>query len=235
MAKKKLNKRQWILFRFMGRVLRMGLLMILTVAVFVGVVNLINWYDAGRKNPMKKMEESEYNLDGIELNNGVKIRQDFLVPNQYSRPETTIKKVNAIVIHYVGNPGTTAQNNRDYFEGLANSGKTYASSNFVVGLKGEIIQCIPINEVAYCSNHRNNDTLSIEVCHPKADGKFKKATYRSVVELTAYLCHLFELSSDDVIRHYDVTGKLCPLYYVEHEDAWMKLIEDVEHALQNYK
>ena len=25
---------------------------------------------------------------------------------------------------------------------------------------------------------------------------------------------------DAVIRHYDVKGKLCPLYYVEHPEAW---------------
>ena len=25
---------------------------------------------------------------------------------------------------------------------------------------------------------------------------------------------------DDVIRHYDVTGKDCPKYFVEHEEAW---------------
>ena len=43
------------------------------------------------------------------------------------------------------------------------------------------------------------------------------------MRLTAYLCDRFSLDTDDVIRHYDVTGKLCPLYYVEHEDAWETL------------
>ena len=42
-----------------------------------------------------------------------------------------------------------------------------------------------------------------------------------MVELTAWLCREFRLDpEEDVIRHYDVTGKLCPLYYVEHPEEW---------------
>ena len=37
----------------------------------------------------------------------------------------------------------------------------------------------------------------------------------------------------DVIRHYDVTGKLCPLYYVEHEDAWAQFKADVKSGIKN--
>ncbi len=59
------------------------------------------------------------------------------------RPQIPVKQVNAIVVHYVGNPGTSAAANRSYFEGLAVSGETYASANFVVGLDGEILQCVP--------------------------------------------------------------------------------------------
>ena len=36
------------------------------------------------------------------------------------------------------------------------------------------------------------------------------------------------VQSDDVIRHYDVTEKLCPLYYVEHEDAWIQMKADIQ-------
>jgi len=52
------------------------------------------------------------------------------------------------------------------------------------------------------------------------------------VELTAWLCHTFDLDPEtDVIRHYDVTEKLCPLYYVEHPEAWETLLCDVSDAL----
>lgn len=158
----------------------------------------------------------------------------LLTVNPYSRPGKALTRVNGIVIHYTANPGSSAQANRDYFENLKDTHTTSASSHFVVGLEGEIIQCIPTAEVAYASNDRNDDTIAIECCYENEDGSFNQATYNSVIQLTAWLCKKFGLSSDAVIRHYDVTGKLCPLYYVEHEDAWTQFRADVDTYLKAY-
>lgn len=152
--------------------------------------------------------------------------------NAYSRPGIRTEQITGIVIHYTANPGSTAQENRDYFNGLQYSHETEASSNFVIGLDGEIIQCVPTWEVAYASNERNIDTVSIECCHPDESGAFTDATYRSLVRLTAWLCEKFGLTQDDVIRHYDVTGKICPKYFVEHEDAWAEFRENVGRAME---
>mgnify|MGYP000529675055 CR=1 FL=1 len=140
--------------------------------------------------------------------------------------------LNPIEIKKTANPGSTAQDNRDYFNGLQYSGQTEASSNFIVGLDGEIIQCVPTWEIAYASNERNADTVSIEVCHPDETGKFTDATYRSLVQLTAWLCVKFDLKEDQIIRHYDVTGKNCPKYFVENEDAWEMFKDNVWDAVQ---
>jgi N-acetylmuramoyl-L-alanine amidase len=152
--------------------------------------------------------------------------------NAYSRPGIESGKITGIVIHYTANPGASAQNNRDYFEGLKTSHATKASSHFIVGLEGEIIQCVPTWEIAYASNDRNSDTVSIECCHPDESGRFNDETYRSMVQLTAWLCRKFGLSEMDVIRHYDVTGKNCPKYFVENEDAWSEFRTDVKKALE---
>lgn len=160
---------------------------------------------------------------------------ELLTVNPYSRPGTALEKVNGIVIHYTANPGATAIANRNYFENLKDTHTTKASSHFVVGLEGEIVQCIPTAEIAYASNDRNSDTISIECCYKNEDGSFEQPTYDSVIKLTAWLCAKFGLTSEDVIRHYDVTGKLCPLYYVEHEDAWAQFKKDVDTYLQVYK
>ena len=162
------------------------------------------------------------------------VEQDYIPVNDWSRPGTPLEDINAVVIHYVGNPGTTARANRNYFASLA-SGKegTYASSHFVVGLEGEVVQCVPLTEVAYASNTRNGDTVSIEVCHPDETGEFSPVTYGRCVELAAWLCREFKLDPEtDVIRHYDVTGKECPLYYVEHPEAWERLKADVAAELE---
>ena len=159
---------------------------------------------------------------------------DLLPVNPYSRPGTALGEVNAVVVHYVGNPGTSAKNNRGYFAGLAVTHKTYASSHFIVGLEGEVIQCVPLGEVAYCSNDRNGDTISIEVCHPDETGEFSAVTRGSLLRLLAWLCDAYGLDPEtDIIRHYDVTGKLCPKYYVEHEDAWQALKGDVPAYREN--
>ena len=154
-----------------------------------------------------------------------------LIPKgvSHSRNGLYLDDVKNIVIHYVGNPGTSAKNNRDYF---ANIG-TRVNAHFVVGLDGEIIQCIPLYERSCASNHRNKDTISIEVCHPDAVGEFNDKTKESLIKLTAWLCDLCELDISDVIRHYDVTGKLCPIYYVNNESEWTKLLDDIDTAIKN--
>ena len=159
------------------------------------------------------------------------VEKELLSPNPYSRPQTAVTEVNNIVVHYVGNPGTSAAANRSFFQNLSTAGETYASSNFIVGLEGEILQCVPVDEVAYCSSHRNGDTVSIEVCHPDETGAFTEETMTSLIRLTAWLCHSFGLDAEDVIRHYDVTGKECPLYYVQHPDAWEAFKADVQREL----
>lgn len=155
----------------------------------------------------------------------------LLTVNDYSRPGIQSNKINAIVIHYTANPGSTAMQNRNYFEGLKDSHETQASSHFIVGIEGEIVQCIPTWEIAYASNSRNSNTVSIETCHLTEDGSYTEETYESMVQLTAWLCKKFDLTEQDVIRHYDITGKICPKYFVEHEDAWELFKKDVKETL----
>lgn len=163
------------------------------------------------------------------------VQRDYLTINEWSRPGTELREIRGVVIHYVGNPGTTAQANRNYFESLSSGAEgTYASSHFVVGLEGEVIQCIPLTEEAYASNGRNGDTVAIEVCHPDETGAFNAAAYDRVVELTAWLCREFRLDpGTEVIRHYDVTEKACPKYYVEHPEAWDAFRADVAAEMED--
>ena len=143
----------------------------------------------------------------------MQITDALLTPNKYSRPQIMLKCVKKVVLHYVGNAGSTAIANRNYFENQKNGGR-YVSSHYIVGLNGEILRCVPESEVAYCSNQANSYSISIECCHPDATGKFTDATTNSAAELCAYLLKKYGLGVDDLIRHYDVTGKQCPLWFV---------------------
>ena len=162
------------------------------------------------------------------------IEEQILEPNEYSRPGLELPEVDGLVIHYTANPNTTAQQNHDYFAGLAASHLTKASSHYIIGLDGEIIQCIPETEQAYASNNRNADTLAIECCHFDATGEFYMQTYQSLVHLTAYLMGKYDIPIESVIRHYDVTGKSCPKYYVDHPDEWEQFLADVEEYIDQY-
>ena len=168
----------------------------------------------------------------IDIGNGFSITEDYITPNPYSRPRTKLKKVQKIAVHYVGNPNSTAKNNRDYFDSLAKTNSTYVSSHFVVGLKGEILQCIPTDEIAYCTSDANSYSVSIEACHPDLTGKFTDFTEKALIQLTAHLLRQFGLKgSSDVIRHHDVTGKQCPLYYVTNPDAYQFFLSAVQETM----
>ena len=204
-----------------GFVMLCGIFAVLAAAVLITVAVKLA---SGRPSTP---EEAEENVPDY-------VEPDLLSVNEWSRPGDALEEVTGVVLHYVGNPGTSARANRNYFESLSSGElRTYASSHFIVGLEGEVIQCVPLTEIAYASNSRNADTISVEVCHPDEGGEYGPAAYARVVELTAWLCREFRLDpAEDVIRHYDVTGKLCPLYYVEHEEAWAQLLDDIQEEVK---
>ena len=157
------------------------------------------------------------------------VTEDLLPVNAWSRPGTPLEKIDGVVIHYVGNPATTAQANRNYFASPGRQG-------------GGHLRQLPLPGGAGGGGHpvrpSDGDRLRLQhpqtrtrwpssVCHPDETGLFSDVTYARTVELTAWLCRTFDLDPEtDVIRHYDVTGKICPKYYVEHPEAWEGFLAD---------
>lgn len=136
-----------------------------------------------------------------------------------NREKTQIKW---LVIHYVG-AVSTAKNNANYFY------STYrgASAHFFVD-ENEIWQVVEENDTAwhcgaskYYSDCRNSNSIGIEMC-VKNDGQwyFEKETVQNTIELVKYLCEKYNIDRNHVIRHYDVTHKVCPEPYVRNENAW---------------
>lgn len=190
----------------------------------------------GSVAPTNTMGETLLNALGGERIQGLKASdynshptwtEDFLTVNEYSRPGDALKEVNNIFVHYTANPGTSATQNRSYFEQLKDTHERSASAHFIIGYEGEILQCIPLDEIAYAVAGRNEDSISIECCYTAEDGSFTQETYDSLVALLKWLTDVYDLKTDDILRHYDCGGKKCPLYYVEHEDAWEQLKRDV--------
>lgn len=173
----------------------------------------------------------------------VEITQRLLTPNRYSRPQTPLGKVKGLAVHWVGNPETTALFNRNYFESRKNGKRGYGSAHLIVGLKGEIIQCIPLDEVAHHAGptsattkearkifggYPNGCTLGIETCHIDWEGRYTPETWHSAVKLCAWLCQEFGLTEDDIFTHHFFTGKDCPRFFVNNPDEWVRFLNDVE-------
>ncbi|MBQ9118702.1 MAG: N-acetylmuramoyl-L-alanine amidase [Lachnospiraceae bacterium] len=226
---KVLSKAEWKRRKKLIKYAKLGVILALAIVIvlvlLLGVLKIVRNIFSG--------DSGSETSAGTTMKQELNITEYFLTPNDYSRPQLELTEVKGIVIHYVSNAGSTATGNRNYFESLKDgeSGVS-ASSHFIVGLEGEIVQCIPLNEIAYASKERNVDTISIEFCHPQIDGKPNAETYDALVRLTAYLCKEYSLKTEAVLRHYDVTGKNCPKYYVEDAAAWTQFLADVAAAME---
>lgn len=165
------------------------------------------------------------------------IDKQYLTVSNYNRPGTKRAQTTAVACHYIGNPGTSAQANRNYFENLRITHTTKASAHYVIGLQGEVIQMIPEEEVSWCTNSANGYTISIEACHPDRSGKFTEATYASYARLCADICTRWGLDplNGGLIRHYDVTRKICPKWFVDNPGEWERFKRDVAEAMQTSK
>lgn len=226
-AKKNLSRKEQRRREVRRHYLIIGAAVMILAAIAALVIHAVRQKQAAETDSGRaKTAESKYVEERPELD------VQLLPMNEYSRPGTALNEVNGVVVHYTANPGTSAQQNRDYFAGLAESKETKASSHFVIGLRGEIVQCIPCDEISYASNNRNSDTISIECCIADDTGKFNGRTYASLVHLVTWLMGRYDLSTEDVIRHYDVTGKNCPKYFVEHPSEWDAFKVDLENYIE---
>jgi N-acetylmuramoyl-L-alanine amidase len=180
-----------------------------------------------------------------------RVERKLLSVNPFSRPGKKLAGVKGVVIHWVANPGTSALQTRNYFEGLkgqslSNPDAVFASAHFAVGLRGEIVLCVPLDEMAYHAgakvytpeavsrfgHYPNNCTVGIELCHPAWDGKFTPETWASAACLAASLLKRSGLEpSAGIWTHHGVTRKDCPKYFVEHPEAFERFKLDVNKAM----
>lgn len=208
----------------------------IVVALFTGgflIVRAIVRHVTGDETAMETMLDEKLAKKEKRVYERPEFTVDLLPMNPYSRPGDALPEVKNIFIHYTANPGTDAAQNRSYFANLAQTGETSASAHFVIGYEGEIVQCVPLWEIAYAVKGRNFDSISIECCYLEESGKFTQATYDSLLALTAWLLGKYELDTDAVVRHYDEGGKNCPKYYVEQEDAWKQLVRDIGQYIED--
>ena len=137
------------------------------------------------------------------------------------------RKILYIVIHYVGATGGSIANAK-YF------GSQYigSSAHYFVGHAGEpTCQVVADKDIAWhCGTKgqyrhpkcRNSNSIGIEMCCHRDDRGwyFDKETIAATIALTKQLMAKYNIPVDRVLRHYDVTGKICPEPMVRDTALW---------------
>lgn len=171
------------------------------------------------------------------------------------------RKIEYIAIHYTA--GTTSQkgsavNTAWYFAGS----NAHGSADFIVDDE-TIVQYNPDIRNRFCAavgdkrgnskggslykKATNANTISIEICStndtkqvlPANDKSwsFTPSALNKAAELTIYLMEQYNIPVDRVVRHYDISGKLCPGIIGWNADsgdesAWLEFKERLTDDMQ---
>ena len=151
------------------------------------------------------------------------------------------KDILYIVVHYTANNGDTAKNNCIYFQTAGRN----ASAHYFVD-ETEVWQSVLDTDTAWhCGTSgtyrhascRNNNSLGVELCSEidtAGEYYFNDETFENGVKLVKYLMEKYDIPVENVIRHYDVTGKICPAPFVNNEVAWANFKNRLEEGADEY-
>lgn len=156
-----------------------------------------------------------------------KLKTNLANKNNYGSKRSK-ESIKWIVIHYTGNDGDSDEANGNYFK----NNIVKASAHWFID-DDSVTQSVPEDYVAYSvggsrySNYkqtggatyyeqaRNANTLNIELCDSNKDGKVEatEKTLDNTVDFVKKKMKEYNIDIDHVIRHFDVTGKSCPVYF----------------------
>lgn len=135
--------------------------------------------------------------------------------------------VRYIVMHYTANNGDTARNNCDYYHRV---GGLQASAHYFCDEHGAMQSVRECDTAWHCGARaywhpecRNANSIGIEMCSRKrADGSYyiKPETVANAAALAREIMQRYGIDTDHVLRHYDVTGKRCPMPWVDDPAQW---------------
>ncbi|MGC1137807.1 peptidoglycan-binding protein [Bacillus sp. B38] len=173
-------------------------------------------------------------------------KNQYIDINKWTRPGIKNNGVKKLAVHYTANPGASAANHYRYFgqtlpaqnRNLSEKKQTFASAHIFVD-RTEAICIIPLNEVAYHANdvqqivngqpyrgvaalkpNANFLSVGVELCIEK-NGTFHPDTIARAEQVCAELCKMYKLDPiNDIVRHYDITHKICPAPWVSNSQGF---------------
>ena len=147
-------------------------------------------------------------------------------PSNYRAGRT--QPVRYIVMHYTANNGDTARNNCDYYHRV---GGLQASAHYFCDEHGAMQSVREGDTAWHCGARaywhpecRNGNSIGIEMCSRKrADGSYYilPETVANAAALAREIMQRYGIDTEHVLRHYDVTGKRCPMPWVDDPAPWV--------------
>ena len=165
---------------------------------------------------------------------------EFIACNTDNYRAGRTQPVRYIVMHYTANNGDTARNNCDYYHRV---GGLQASAHYFVDEYG-VMQSVREGDTAWhCGARaywhpecRNGNSIGIEMCSRKrADGSYYilPETVANAAALAREIMQRYGIDTDHVLRHYDVTGKRCPMPWVDDPAQWAAFLAMLTPEHQN--
>lgn len=151
--------------------------------------------------------------------------------NKNNYDTTFIRKydeIKAIVIHNTGNENDTAENNAKFFSNKVTPSR---SAHFFIDREGNIIRSVYIKRVAWSVGqpsigclYNNKNTVSIELCDiaTKDISEKQLKSLKWLIKKIRKKCK----NANQIIRHYDINGKQCPLRYLT-PNKWESLRKEL--------
>ena len=153
---------------------------------------------------------------------------EFVACNTDNYRAGRTQPVRYIVMHYTANNGDTAKNNCDYYR---RAGGLQASAHYFVDEHGVMQSVRECDTAWHCGARaywhpecRNANSIGIEMCSRKrADGSYyiKPETVANAAALAKDIMQRYGIDTGHVLRHYDVTGKRCPMPWVDDPAQWV--------------
>lgn len=164
------------------------------------------------------------------------LKVNYADKSNYGSARST-SKIKYIVWHYTANDGDTDEANAKYFKrkNLKSSAHYFVDDDSVTISVPDTYVAWSVGGSRY-SNYKttggakyyktctNTNSINIELCDTKKDGTYMASdkTINNAIELTKDLMKKYNIPIENVIRHFDVTGKSCPSYFV-NDLKWNEL------------
>lgn len=153
---------------------------------------------------------------------------EFIACNMANYRAGRTQPVRYIVMHYTANNGDTAKNNCDYYHRV---GGLQASAHYFCDEYGAMQSVLECDTAWHCGARaywhpecRNANSIGIEMCSRKrADGSYYilPETVANAAALAREIMQRYGIDTEHVLRHYDVTGKRCPMPWVDDPAQWV--------------